>query len=209
MRAREGQRRGWQLNLDKDLLVRLSLTLPTAALQARRDVLGGGFGDPNDRVRASLARSSPSAPGEKVGLYWRWLTLEDGAAAARGRPRPQDRIAFTCTPTFARREYYEQLLPDLRQRLESLPTPLPLTASVRVGCALRRAHQYAQARGGADPSLAPCEHCYRAGTVQLLLADYYQPRMHMACPPCVFNSFRQDALKAHPELANQIRTWNA
>ena len=40
-----------QVNLDKDLLAHQSLTLPTAALQARNHIIGGLAVDPNDRVR--------------------------------------------------------------------------------------------------------------------------------------------------------------
>ena len=44
---------------------------------------------------------------------------------------------------------------------------------------------------------------------QILLADYYLPRMHVACPPCLYNGLRQDAIKAQPDLQERIRAWAA
>lgn len=111
-------------------------------------------------------------------------------------------MAFTCAHNYSRREYYDQLLPELRRRLEAWPTPMGLTASVR------------QSGGGlsfvfilTDTNLRFYFSSHRPA--QILLADYYLPRMHVACPPCLFNGLRQDVIKTQPDLQDRIRAWAA
>jgi hypothetical protein len=124
-----------------------------------------------------------------------WLT---------GRGPSQDVIAFTCGHTYGRREYFEQILPELRRRLDSLPAPAPLTASVRPSPTItssarrKRTHTDTQAR-----TRAWTDTC-----AQLWLASYYLPRMPLACPLCAFNGLRQDLVRAQPDAADRVRAWD-
>jgi hypothetical protein len=62
----------------------------------------------------------------------------------------------------------EKVIPQLKQRLDILPTPLPITS-------------------------------------KLVIADYAQNFINLACPVCFYNYLRQRQIQAHPTL--QIEKW--
>ncbi len=99
-------------------------------------------------------------------------------------------FAFTCGHQFLRRQFFDSVIPELRKRLDTLPSPLPLTAQVGRSVTGRR-------RDGAD------------GPRQMCLSGYHQAHQtHLACPLCLFNGLRQDMQRLQPDAAaDKAKNW--
>jgi alpha-tubulin suppressor-like RCC1 family protein len=77
-------------------------------------------------------------------------------------------VIFTCGHHFTRNYLNERVIPQLKQRLELLPTPLPITS-------------------------------------KLVIADYAQSFINLACPVCLYNHLRQKQSQMHPNA--RLEKW--
>jgi len=75
-------------------------------------------------------------------------------------------MVFTCGHIYKRRTFFESILPEFKQRVDSFPTTIPVTT-------------------------------------KLILADYHQSMINLACPSCLYNYLRE----TQPREAN-LKTWN-